>query len=306
MRHRFFVSGAIAVAASMIWAAGANAQPTSTVTIVEGPSLLHSEGGGYLPAPGVQLRQCDVLSTGPQGLVQVELEDGAKVELGPDSRFVFDVPRGGDAAVGPHFLISGWVKLTVPKREKGQAYRVDTPHFGLATDGGVAVVHAAAESGEFFVEQGQAIALTWAPPARAEVGASRTYSRKPGESRGSVADGVPQTFVQGMPRAFRDTLPTLLSTLKARRVQPKPAPNYQPGQPEQWMKEAGLRACLTDPVVLGAQHSLQRAGIDVGPLDGILGPRTEAALRAFQQQKGLPRSGKLDEATLKALELERR
>jgi peptidoglycan hydrolase-like protein with peptidoglycan-binding domain len=49
------------------------------------------------------------------------------------------------------------------------------------------------------------------------------------------------------------------------------------------------------------QELLQREGLDVGPIDGILGPRTAAALRAFQQQHGLAPSGEPDEATLREL-----
>jgi peptidoglycan hydrolase-like protein with peptidoglycan-binding domain len=48
---------------------------------------------------------------------------------------------------------------------------------------------------------------------------------------------------------------------------------------------------------------LKREGLDLGPIDGILGPRTAAALREFQQRHGLAQSGEPDEATLKALNM---
>lgn len=35
------------------------------------------------------------------------------------------------------------------------------------------------------------------------------------------------------------------------------------------------------------QARLQRRGYDVGPADGLYGPRTEAAIRYFQQRNGL-------------------
>jgi peptidoglycan hydrolase-like protein with peptidoglycan-binding domain len=37
---------------------------------------------------------------------------------------------------------------------------------------------------------------------------------------------------------------------------------------------------------------LQRLGYDVGPADGRLGPRTEAAIRDYQQRYGLPVDGR--------------
>ena len=41
--------------------------------------------------------------------------------------------------------------------------------------------------------------------------------------------------------------------------------------------------------------------IDPGPIDGQMGPRTEAALRAFQTEQGQAPNGQLDEATLERL-----
>lgn len=54
-----------------------------------------------------------------------------------------------------------------------------------------------------------------------------------------------------------------------------------------------------DPVteVSGVQGRLANLGYDVGDPDGELGPRTSAALAAFQQDEGLEANGKLDDAT---------
>lgn len=46
------------------------------------------------------------------------------------------------------------------------------------------------------------------------------------------------------------------------------------------------------------QRRLSAAGYDAGPADGILGPRTERALRSFQAANGLEPSGEVDAATL--------
>lgn len=52
------------------------------------------------------------------------------------------------------------------------------------------------------------------------------------------------------------------------------------------------------------QQALQSKGYDVGPIDGVMGPRTESALREFQQQQGLARSGRIDAQTMSALEVQ--
>jgi peptidoglycan hydrolase-like protein with peptidoglycan-binding domain len=51
------------------------------------------------------------------------------------------------------------------------------------------------------------------------------------------------------------------------------------------------------------QERLQAAGFSPGPVDGRLGLQTRAALRHYQQRKGLPVTGTLDPQTLKALRL---
>lgn len=51
------------------------------------------------------------------------------------------------------------------------------------------------------------------------------------------------------------------------------------------------------------QQALQSRGYDVGPIDGITGPRTKTAIEEFQRKQGLPVGGGADEATLQALGL---
>ena len=54
-------------------------------------------------------------------------------------------------------------------------------------------------------------------------------------------------------------------------------------------------------VVKQAQEKLSSAGMDSGPADGKLGPKTQAAVKEYQQSKGIQASGKLDQKTLAAL-----
>ncbi len=53
--------------------------------------------------------------------------------------------------------------------------------------------------------------------------------------------------------------------------------------------------------VRGVQQALQALGIDPGPVDGLAGPLTAAAVAAFQAASGLPATGEVDEATRAAL-----
>ncbi len=49
------------------------------------------------------------------------------------------------------------------------------------------------------------------------------------------------------------------------------------------------------------QRALEQRNFSVGEIDGIYGPMTEQAVRAFQSAQGLPQTGIADEATLRAL-----
>jgi hypothetical protein len=53
--------------------------------------------------------------------------------------------------------------------------------------------------------------------------------------------------------------------------------------------------------VRDAQRALNARGYEAGPVDGLLGPRTEAATRSFQQHHGLPVDGVIGGATARAL-----
>ena len=53
--------------------------------------------------------------------------------------------------------------------------------------------------------------------------------------------------------------------------------------------------------VATAQRALVRHGKSPGPIDGRMGPRTQAALRAFQTEQGLAPHGQLDDATFERL-----
>lgn len=65
----------------------------------------------------------------------------------------------------------------------------------------------------------------------------------------------------------------------------------------------GERQAATRARMRQVQERLQAAGFSPGSLDGRLGPQTRAALRQYQQHKGLQVTGALDARTLKALRI---
>ena len=50
-----------------------------------------------------------------------------------------------------------------------------------------------------------------------------------------------------------------------------------------------------------AQEALKTQGFDPGPIDGRMGPRTQAAVTDYQRKNDLPATGMLDDATMSKL-----
>jgi peptidoglycan hydrolase-like protein with peptidoglycan-binding domain len=68
-------------------------------------------------------------------------------------------------------------------------------------------------------------------------------------------------------------------------------------------KELDMNAvpALTAEGIRAVQQALQKKGFDPGPIDGVLGPQTEQAVRKFQDAYGISASGHIDNQTLYAL-----
>jgi hypothetical protein len=52
-----------------------------------------------------------------------------------------------------------------------------------------------------------------------------------------------------------------------------------------------------------AQEALKTRGFDPGPIDGLMGPRTRAAVMDYQKKNDLPPTGMLDTATMAKLDV---
>jgi peptidoglycan hydrolase-like protein with peptidoglycan-binding domain len=72
-------------------------------------------------------------------------------------------------------------------------------------------------------------------------------------------------------------------------------------QMEETQQQRMAAHSLDNNQVRELQKILKGKGFDAGAVDGILGPRTQQALRDFQKSEGLTASGNPDKATLQAL-----
>lgn len=74
-----------------------------------------------------------------------------------------------------------------------------------------------------------------------------------------------------------------------------------PGARQNPSASAGMAASSDD--IRKLQQALKDKGLDPGPINGVMGPKTQEAVRAFQQRQGLAATGSLDAQTQGALGL---
>ena len=102
---------------------------------------------------------------------------------------------------------------------------------------------------------------------------------------------------------------TVLPLTATAQTQPSPAPATQapatPAAPMTSMPKKHMHHHRHHPgsaAVKSAQEALNKEGAAL-TADGIMGPKTHAALKSYQQAHGLKATGRLDKATRAALKL---
>lgn len=186
-----------------------------TTTLVEGKAWV-VRGTAVLPcSEGMRVVQGDILETTSSGFAQLEFSGGTIAALGAASRlFLFRAAGTSTDLV----LLSGWLKGETSA--KGGAFRYFTPHLGATTKDGTFVVHAALSSAEIFVESGSGTVSEMSTQGTmghaVSVKSGQFLSRKSGKNVlvGARPDAV---FLESLPQAFRDTLPSHLAAFQGKK-----------------------------------------------------------------------------------------
>ena len=79
--------------------------------------------------------------------------------------------------------------------------------------------------------------------------------------------------------------------------QPTPTPSMKRAEKHPKTHSAHSGRTKGQQGVKSAQEALKAKGYDAGASDGVLGPRTRAAIRNFQKAEGLRTTGRLDADT---------
>jgi len=237
------LAGAFAAACLVVSAVAMGAEAPPVVTLVEGPAALLRTAGKFALAEGVRVHVGDIIEVPEKGLVQIAIGEGARLSLGPRSRFhvaalAGATGRGGKgAAVSDFYLLQGWSKLALSP--KAAPLRVTTPLFGFGSADAVVVVHVESAEASLFVERG-ALRLAEGfvratPSSPVAVSAGQFYVRR-ADQRGVVQPRPAPAFVTGMPVAYRDNLPERLAGFKDREVSPRRLGDLAYEDVEPWLK----------------------------------------------------------------------
>lgn len=231
---------ALLLAVALFMPCLAMADTLGTVTILEGQALVYRGLGRVHAAEGVRLVAGDIVETAPATFAQVELIDRSVLQLGPATRVMLSAGTVRQKPERGFYLLEGWLKLLSSKRDSaaGPGFDLRAPSFEVPAGAAVAVLHATPAELRLFVETGD-VRLgerqKTGPPLMVNLRGGDFYQRK-ASARGSVVASVPQAFVEGVPRAFRDTLPARLERFRERAVTPRDAPAFAYADVEDWLK----------------------------------------------------------------------
>ena len=197
----------------------AAAQDIGTITLVEGSLRVIRGAAVWRGIEGMKLNRGDIVESSGQGFVQMELPGGAVVALGPSTRmFIFSHA----AKTAELFVLSGWLKGEIGANAGTYVYA--SPLLAATTHDGTVVLHAGGEAADIYIESGSAGISSVGPAGYVERPASakggQFFSRRAGQA--VIPAARPSSaFVDALPRAFRDTLPSRLARFAGKRIEPQ-------------------------------------------------------------------------------------
>jgi peptidoglycan hydrolase-like protein with peptidoglycan-binding domain len=147
-----------------------------------------------------------------------------------------------------------------------------------------------------------ALALTAAGTMLATSGFAQTGAGSPPASTGTdIKSGTTPAASPGYsPSTSGSTTGSTGSDMKPGTM----GADMKSGAMKNGSSERGARGVRNLEQVKAVQQALQDKGHQTGDIDGRMGPKTRAALRAFQQKEGLKSTGRADAETMAKLGVE--
>jgi hypothetical protein len=233
---RSSILGVVFSLALVLPAGAAASESLAAVTILEGSAILFRDTSKLGASECVRVQPNDLVETGKDTFNRLEFDDGTRLDLGPGTRLQVNHPSETTGDRPALYVLSGWIKLSFGESKHPRAPAFATPLYDGIELGGVVLAHVEARGWALFVEQGRArVANRHARvpvPAPLKTGDFASIA-KDGKV---VVDTRPSSeFVDQMPRAFRDTIPSRLARCGPREVAPKALGDFTYGEVESWI-----------------------------------------------------------------------
>ncbi|TAK99222.1 MAG: hypothetical protein EPO09_01480 [Aquabacterium sp.] len=239
---RFSARYGVMAACLLAFGSAAHARDrAATITILDGQASLIHAAARMAAAEGVAIEAEDILETAPgASLLRLELDGGATLDLGPATRVMVRPPLGGAGANGAApvaYVLEGWAKLTVASTsQSGKAVMASALMDVTALERDL-VLHVKGAEAELFAESGKVqtlVASKTGAPAPTNVDKGAFLARRADGAVGVTPRPAP-AFIQAVPRAFMDTLPSRLAMFKGKDIKLNPAGRMTYEDTQAWL-----------------------------------------------------------------------
>jgi len=252
----------LGLAAALAFGTPAQAQDW-LISVLEGDAVVVDGLRRVAAAAGQRLEAGAIIeTTAKTGVLRLEGGDQSTYDLGPDTRAML-APTGfasRNERAPQLYLMQGWLKGTA--RGAREAAGILTPALEVLPFKGAIVLYQAKREHAAFVEAGRAdLVERRVGSGSIAVNASEFYAGE-GARRGSVAARPAPSWLQTVPRAFRDPIPLRAAAWRDRRVEALvlPGPTYT--QLADWLTaEPTLRAQMVPRFAPLARDAAFRAEV---------------------------------------------
>jgi hypothetical protein len=233
------------------------------VTIAEGKPVGIRALAKIQIAEGVRVQADDLLQTGKDGFLRVELEDGTTIDLGPNTSIEFSAPAQRRADRPALYMLSGWIKLQMAPSGAVRG-ALASAGFDLSEVSGSIVARIEPGLGAVFVEQGGA---RWndrrgrgAPAVTLKRNDFLAYRK---DDAVAVAGRPGPEFIAALPRQFRDLLPQRYASFKGHEKPARAEGAFSYAEVEPWLNaEAPVRRQFVRTWRAKADDASFRASLD--------------------------------------------
>lgn len=226
------VRRAVAAALVLALAAGANSGARAqdwVISVLEGDAVVIDGLRRVAAVAGLRLEPGAIIeTTAKTGILRLEGGDQSTYDLGPETRAMLAPPGFPVRNERPPqvYLMQGWLKGTA--RGPREAAGIVTPALEVLPFKGSVVLQQAKREHAAFVEGGRVdLVERRVGSGSIAINAGEFYGGE-GARRGSVAARPAPSWLQAVPRAFRDPIPLRAAAFRDRRIEasPLPGPTY--------------------------------------------------------------------------------